>query len=67
MAIAINVKPKIASVDSMFIAKLSKDLVVCPVSKVLTPAEVNERCAQDFAGGIGLHILSISPGSVTAN
>lgn len=35
MAIAINVKPKIASVDSMFIAKLSKDLVVCPVSKVL--------------------------------
>lgn len=33
----------------------------------VTPAEVNERCAQDFAGGIGLHILSISPGSVTAN
>lgn len=35
--------------------------------KGVTPTEVNERRAQDFVGRIGPHILSISPGSVTAN
>lgn len=35
--------------------------------KGVTPTEVNERCAQDFVGRIGPHLLSISPASVTAN
>lgn len=35
MTIAINIKTKITSVDSIFIAKLCKGLVACSVSKVL--------------------------------
>lgn len=33
----------------------------------VTPTNVNEGCAQDFAGRIEPHMLTISPCEVTAN
>lgn len=35
--------------------------------KGVTPIDVNEGCAQDFAGRIEPHMLRISPCKVTAN
>lgn len=50
----------------MCIAKLCKDFAVSSF-KGVTPTDVNEGCAQDFAGRIEPHMLSTSPCEVTAN